>query len=59
MKKIFVMMFALLTGIGAAHAQEQVLEENIDEFVKNDEYFKIHPDDISQIDHEDYDDERQ
>ncbi len=40
-------------------AYKVILEENIDEFVKNDEYFKIHPDDISQIDHEDYDDERQ
>jgi len=28
MKKIFVMMFALLTGIGAIHAQEQVTTEN-------------------------------
>ena len=28
MKKIFVMMFALLTGIGAIHAQEQVMTEN-------------------------------
>ena len=28
MKKIFVMMFALLTGIGAASAQEQVTTEN-------------------------------
>lgn len=28
MKKIFVMMFALLTGIGAANAQEQVTTEN-------------------------------
>lgn len=28
MKKIFVMMFALLTGIGAVHAQEQVTTEN-------------------------------
>ena len=28
MKKIFVMMFAFLTGIGAIHAQEQVTTEN-------------------------------
>ena len=28
MKKIFVMMFALLTGVGAIHAQEQVTTEN-------------------------------
>lgn len=28
MKKIFVMMFALFTGIGAIHAQEQVTTEN-------------------------------
>ena len=28
MKKIFVMMFALLTGVGAASAQEQVTTEN-------------------------------
>ena len=36
MKKIFVMMFALLTGIGAASAQEQVTTENASTTVQTD-----------------------
>lgn len=32
-------------------------EGNLKEFLKNDEYFKIYPHDLSQIDHEDHNDE--
>lgn len=36
MKKIFVMMFALMTGIGAVSAQEQVTTENTPTTVQTD-----------------------
>lgn len=39
-------------------ASKALEEGNLEEFIKNDEYFKTYPHDLSQIDHEDYDDGR-